>query len=81
MSIMLDLPPAMTQEVQGYATLAGTSLEQVLLECLSAELKRRHETDRVMHELDALVEKTSSRRHGAPYVFNRSDAYNEGEYA
>ena len=76
MSIMIDLPPAMAQEAQEYATVRGTTLERLFLDYLKAELKRRRELDSAMSEFDALVEKTSSRR-DAPYKFNRADAYQE----
>ena len=76
MSIMIDLPPAMAQEAQGYARLDGTSLEKLFLDSLAAELMRRRETDLAISEFDALVAKTSARR-DEPYVFNRADAYAE----
>ena len=40
MSIMIDLPPAMAQEAQGYADLRGTTLEQILFDYLKSELER-----------------------------------------
>ena len=76
MSIMIDLPPAMAQEAQEYATIRGTTLEQMLFDCIKAELARRRQADFLVSEFDALVEKTSSRR-DRPYQFNRSDAYAE----
>ena len=39
MSIMIDLPPAMAQEAQGYADLRGTTLEQILFDYLKSELE------------------------------------------
>ena len=41
MSIMVDLPPAMAQEAQEYATVQGTTLERMLFDCLKAELARK----------------------------------------
>ena len=32
MSIHIELPPAMAQEAQGYATIQGTTLEQMFLD-------------------------------------------------
>ena len=75
MSIMIDLPPAMAQEARDYATVQGTTLERMLLDCLKAELDRRHKADEAMAELDALVEKSKGRLNGKPYKFNRADAY------
>ena len=73
MSIMIDLPPAMAQEAQGYARLDGTSLEKFFLDSLAAELTRRRETAKAISEFVALVTETSARR-DAPYVFTRADA-------
>ena len=36
MSIMIDLPPTMAQEAREYATLRGTTLERMLLDCIKA---------------------------------------------
>ena len=76
MSIMIDLPPAMTQEALSYATVRGTTLEKIFLDYLKSELRRENERRSIMAKFDALVEKTSSRR-SAPYEFNRADAYEE----
>ena len=76
MSITIDMPPAMTQEALGYATVHGTTLEKMFLDYLKNELKRESERRSIMAKFDALVEKTSSRR-SAPYVFTRADAYEE----
>ena len=40
MSIMIDLPPAMAQEAQGYADLRGMTLERILFDYLKSELER-----------------------------------------
>ena len=76
MSIMIDIPPVMVQEAQGYVALEGKSLEKLFLDFLSSELKRRRQAAALISEFDALVEKTSARR-DKPYVFNRADAYEE----
>lgn len=81
MSIMIDLPPAMAQEAQEYATVRGTTLERMLLDCIKAEIERRRKVNETMVGLDALVMKTSKRLTGRPYKFNRADAYPEGEFA
>lgn len=79
MSITIDLPPAMAEEVESYASLEGTSLEKFFLASLSAELKRRREKD-AQHSKDLMERwRTTVRKgHGripAPYRFNRADAY------
>ena len=40
MCIMIDLPPTMEQEAREYATVQGTTLEQMVLDCLKTELER-----------------------------------------
>ena len=67
MSIMIDLPPAMAQEAKEYVTVRGTTLEQLFLDYLKTELKRRHEVDAVMSKLDALAKKTSARLTGLTF--------------
>ena len=47
MSIMIDLPPAMAQEAQGYADLRGTTLEQILFDYLKSELERSRAANNV----------------------------------
>ena len=84
MSIVLDLPPAMAQEAREYATIQGTTLERMLLDCLKAEMVRRRKEGEIatqmMDRWRAVVRKGRGRRTD-PYVFNRADAYPEGEFA
>ena len=84
MSIMIDLPPAMAQEAQEYATVRGTTLERMLFDCLKAELNRRRKESenatRLMDRWREVVRKGRGRR-TEPYVFHRADAYPEGEFA
>ena len=84
MSIMIDLPPAMAQEAQEYATVRGTTLERMLFDCLKAELNRRRKESenatRLMDRWREVVRKGRGRR-TEPYVFNRADAYSEGDFA
>ncbi len=84
MSIMIDLPPTMAQEAREYATLRGTTLERMLLDCIKAEMERRRKESetatRLMDRWRAVVRKGRGRRTD-PYVFNRADAYPEGEFA
>ena len=47
MSIMIDLPPAMAQEAQGYAELRGTTIERILFDYLKSELERSRDADDV----------------------------------
>ena len=84
MSIMIDLPPAMAQEAQEYATVRGTTLERMLFDCLKAELDRRRKESetatRLMDRWREVVRKGRGRI-TEPYAFNRADAYSEGEFA
>ena len=75
MSITIDIPPSMVQEAREYATVQGTTLERMFLDCLAAELKRWREARAVMSKLDELVKNTSARLTGEAYKFNRTDAY------
>ena len=47
MSIMIDLPPAMAQEAQGYADLRGTTIERILFDYLKSELERTRAANEV----------------------------------
>ena len=69
MSIMVDLPPAMAHEAREYATVRGTTLERMLLDCLKAELSKRRKSDEVYAYL-------MSQRDWLPddYVFDRDEA-------
>ena len=87
MSIMIDLPPAMEQEARGYVMLDGVTLEQLALACMEKEFARRRANrdsacDDWEAQFDELVEKSSKGVMGTePYVFNRADAYPQGEFA
>ena len=69
MSIMIDLPPAMAQEAKVYAAVCGTTVEQMLFECLRKELNRKRDSDDVYEYL-------MNQRGWLPddYVFNREEA-------
>ena len=69
MSIMIDLPPAMAQEAQGYADLRGTTLEQILFDYLKSELER----SRVANDVYGYLMKQTG---WLPddYVFDREEA-------
>ena len=72
---MLDLPPALERAAAEYAAVRGTTLERMLVDYLEDELCRKREADEAIAAFDALVQKTSTRLKGAPYVFDRTDAY------
>ena len=69
MSIMIDFPPAMAQEAQGYADLRGTTLEQILFDYLKSELER----SRVANDVYGYLMKQTG---WLPddYVFDREEA-------
>lgn len=75
MSIQIEVPPAMAKEAQGYATIQGTTLEQMFLDCLAAELARKRKAEAALSRLDALARRTGGRLRGKAYAFNRADAY------
>ena len=69
MSIMIDLPPAMAQEAQGYADLRGTTLERILFDYLKSELER----SRVANEVYGYLMKQTGWLPDE-YVFDREEA-------
>ncbi len=75
MFVMLDLPQALEREAEEYATARGTTLGRMLANWLENELHRNHRTDDAVAEFDALLQQTTPRLKGAPYVFDRADAY------
>lgn len=84
MSILIDLPPAMAQEAREYATVQGTTLERMLFDCIAAEFERRRKQSESATLLMNRWREVVSRGRGRikePYVFNRADAYPEGEFA
>ncbi len=84
MSILIDLPPAMAQEALEYATVQGTTLERMLFDCLKAELERRRkhsESATLLMNKWREVVRGGRGRMTEPYVFDRADAYPEGEFA
>lgn len=76
MAITIDLPPSMAKEAEGYATLEGTTLEQMFIDSLAAELKRKREEKKLVVEFNAYVS-SLPKLNGEPYRFRREDAYEE----
>ena len=80
MSIMIDIPPAMAQEVREYATVQGATLERMLLDYIAAEIARRRAAKKSHEEWEREFEelvKKSEGRLSEPYRFTRQDAYEE----
>ena len=83
MSVTLNVPIAMEDEVRYCADQRGISLSQFIFELVEKEARRLRES-RTRHAeeciagLDALVKSTHGRL-DKPYVFNRSDAYEHEE--
>ncbi len=66
----------MAEEAKGYATLQGTTLEQIFLNCLKKELSSAQtRKNRVAQFRTLLMSQTKPT--GAPYKFRRQDAYEE----
>ena len=79
MSVTLNVPVAMEDEVRYCASLRGISLSQFIFELVEKEARRvREDRKRYAEEciagLGALVKATHGRL-DEPYVFNRDDAY------
>ena len=77
MPITIDIPPAVVQEAKAFAESRNTTLQQLLVDYLDAELQRRREAQSALSRLDRVAERVSARLSGEPYKFNRADAYPE----
>ena len=51
MSIMVEMPPVMMQEAAEYAMLQGTTLEQMVFNCVKKELARKHQANEIRNYL------------------------------
>ena len=84
MCITIDFPPALEQEAREYATVKGKTLERIVIDCLKAEFERNRKQNAtaagLMDKWREVVRKGRGRR-VEPYVFNRADAYPDGEFA
>ena len=78
MLVMLDLPQALEREAEEYSTARGTTLDRMLANWLENELHRNRRADDAVAEFDALLRQTTPRLKGAPYLFDRADAYKPG---
>ena len=52
MSLTIDMSPAMEKEVLGYATLKGTTLEQMFLDYLQQEMEKSRAAQ---HQKDVIL--------------------------
>ena len=84
MSYTMTMEPEVEREATAYAAYRGFSMEQLMRYCIEKvvreELRKRALAKAKLEELDLLVEKSRGRL-SEPYVFNRADAYPEGEFA
>ena len=81
MPITIDIPPAIVQEAMAFAQSRNTTFEQMVVDCLDAELRRRREAQSAISRLDAIAERVNAKLSGEPYKFNRADAYPEDVFA
>lgn len=72
MSITLDIPPAMVQEISVYAEAKGKSLAEVFMELFRKQSEREEAVRRFQEHVDRI---SSRLKGGEPYRFNRADAY------
>ncbi len=78
MSITIDLPPAIVQEIQDYEKSTGISLTAKIAAFVEKEIRRSRELAEWEAQFDKLVEECGKRLQGSePYKFNRADAYEE----
>jgi len=76
MSVVLEVPTVMEENISDYEGIVGKSVQQVLLEYMQREFDRvMAGRNRVSRFRDILARQ--SRPTGAPYVFKRQDAYDE----
>ena len=84
MSYTMTMEPEVEREATAYAAYRGFSMEQLMRYCIEKvvreESRKRALAKAKLEELDLLVEKSRGRL-SEPYVFNRADAYPEGEFA
>ena len=83
MSVTLNVPVAMEDEVRYCANQRGISLSQFVFELVEKEARcireeRLRQAEECIAGLDALVRATHGRL-DKPYVFNRADAYEQEE--
>jgi len=76
MSMVLEVPAVMEEQISAYEGVVGRSVQQVLLDYMQREFARvLTGRNRVSHFRDVLARQ--SRLSGDPYVFKRQDAYDE----
>jgi len=76
MSVVLEVPSVMEEQISDYEGIVGKSVRQVLLDYMQREFARvLAGRERVSRFRDILARQT--RLSGAPYVFKRQDAYDE----
>ena len=81
MSYLIDLPEANVHKIESLARMQNSTVSKLICEYFDREFAKLKEcmiTD-ALAELDALV-KEGHGKLTEPYVFNRADAYPEGEF-
>lgn len=78
MSITIDIPPAVVQEIRDYEKSTGRSVETMFVDFVEREFRRSRERAMWEADFDRLVKECAKRLPGKePYKFKRDDAYEE----
>ena len=80
MSFMITVPPAIVQDAQAYADLNGTTIDSLVVEYLASLGRKKVDKEQWLANWEKLV-RESAETTSEPYVFNRADAYEAGEFA
>lgn len=78
MSITIDLPPAIMQEIKAYEQTTGQTFESLFGDFIHKEFERVRKRAKWQADFDRLVRASAISLAGdEPYKFNRADAYEE----
>ena len=78
MSITIDIPPALVQEIRDFEKTTGQSVDTLFIDFFNREVRRSRERAAWRADFDRLVKECAKCLPGGePYKFNRADAYEE----
>lgn len=77
MSITLSVPPAIVQEVRGWAEENGTSLNQYIRECLEAKVKEISASRKRIADRFEMLCLNHAAKAPKGWKFNRAELYEE----
>lgn len=78
MSITIDIPPALVQEINDYEKATGQTVDSLFADFVLQKLDRLRKSAEWRDRFDELVKECAKELPGKePYKFNRNDAYEE----